>query len=74
MAFYTIINQDFEKKKQTLDRLMPHVLHDKVLKGFDKGLMCGMILIDFQKAFDMTEHNILLNRMRAINFSNHTTD
>ena len=53
---------------------MPHVLHDKVLKGFDKGLMCGMILIDFQKAFDMTEHNILLNRMRAINFSNHTTD
>ena len=25
-------------------------LHDKILKGFDKGLMTGMILIDLQKA------------------------
>ena len=34
-------------------------LHDKILKGFDKGLMTGMILIDLQKAFDAIDHDIL---------------
>ena len=47
-------------------------LHDKVLKGFDKGLMTGMILIDLQKAFDTTDHDILLKKLTAIGFSNHT--
>ena len=35
-------------------------LHDKILKGFNKGLMTGMILIDLQKAFDTIDHDILL--------------
>ena len=47
-------------------------LHDKILKGFDKGLMTGMILIDLQRAFDMIDHDILLKKLSAIGFSNHT--
>ena len=27
-------------------------LHDKITKGFDSGLLTGMVLIDLQKAFD----------------------
>ena len=47
-------------------------LHDKILKSFDKGLMTGMILVDLQKAFDTIDHDILLKKLSAIGFSNHT--
>ena len=45
-------------------------LHDKILKSLDKGLMTGMILIDLQKAFDTIDHDILLQKLSAIGFSN----
>ena len=48
------------------------LFHDKVLNGFDKGLMTGMILVDLQKAFDTIDHDILLKKLSAIGFSNHT--
>ena len=47
-------------------------LHDKILKGFDKGLMTGMILVDLQKTFDAIDHDILLKKLTTIGFSNHT--
>ena len=47
-------------------------LHDKILKGFDKGLMTGMILIVIQIAFDTIDHDIPLKKLSAIGFSNHT--
>ena len=48
-------------------------LTDKVLKGFDKGLLTGMILINLQKAFDTTDHEILLHKPKAIRFSERTS-
>ena len=42
---------------------------DKILKGFDKGLLTGMILIDLQKAFDRTNHEILFKKLKAMGFS-----
>ena len=35
-------------------------LTNKILTGFDSGLLTGMILIDLQKAFDTINHYILL--------------
>ena len=47
-------------------------LNDKILKGFDSGLLTGMILIDLQKAFDTIDHDILFTKMKYLGFSNHT--
>ena len=47
----------------------PAYLTDKILTGFDSGLLTGMILIDLQKAFDTINHNILLREMSTLRFS-----
>ena len=47
-------------------------LQDKVAKGFDSGLLTGMILIDLQKAFDTIDHKILIEKMKCMGFSNVT--
>ena len=41
-------------------------LTDKISKGFDSGLLTGMILIDLQKAFNTIDRNILLLRMPSL--------
>ena len=50
----------------------PSFLNEKVLKGFDDGLMTGKVLIDLQKAFDAINHDILLKKLSIIGFSDHT--
>ena len=47
-------------------------LRDNVLERFDEGLLTGMILIDLQKAFDTIDHEILLQKLKAIKFSEST--
>ena len=37
-------------------------LHDKITKGFDSGLLTGMVLIDLRKTFDTVDHNILIKK------------
>ena len=44
-------------------------LPDKILKGFDEGLLTGMVLVDLQKAFDTINHEVLLQKLKAIRFS-----
>ena len=60
-------------KKHSTDFCLSY-LNDKILKGFDKGLMTGMILIDLQKAFDTIDHDVLLQKLYAIGFSKHTVN
>ena len=40
----------------------------KILKGLDEGLLTGMILIDFQKAFGTINHEILFKKLKAMGF------
>ena len=47
-------------------------LNDKILKGFDDGLVTGMILVDLQKAFDTINHDILVKKLSIIGFTDHT--
>ena len=47
-------------------------LNDKILKGFDDGLVISMILINLQKAFDAINHDILFKEINIIGFSDHT--
>lgn len=42
---------------------------DKILKGFDKDLLTGMILIGLQKVFDTINHKVLLQKLKEIRFS-----
>ena len=49
-------------------------LNDKVLQGFDQGLMTDMTLNDLQKAFDTIDHDILLQKLYANGFSKHSVN
>ncbi len=44
-------------------------LSDRVIQGFNNGLMTGMVLIDLQKAFDTIDHKIFLEKLVYIGFS-----
>ena len=65
--YYTIINLVFTKIIPLTS--VSHILNDKILKGLDQVLITGMILIDLQKTFDTTNHDILLQKLYAIGFS-----
>ena len=45
---------------------------DKTLKGFDEGLLTGIILINLQKAFGIIDHEIFLQKLKAIRLSKET--
>ena len=42
-------------------------LTDKVLKGFDEGLLTGMILIDLQKAFGTIDMRFCCRNLKQLN-------
>ena len=65
---FCIIFQPGFRPNHSTNLCLAH-LTDKILKGFDEGLLTGMILIDFQKAFDTINHEVLLQKLKAIRFS-----
>ena len=68
-TYYITINQVFEV---IIRHIYWSFLADNVLKGTEKGLLNGMILINLQKAFDTIDHEILLQKFEAIRFSEST--
>ena len=65
-TLYTNFNQGFEK---IILLLLSVLFKYKIYKGFDSGLLTGVILIDPQKAFDIIDHNVLLLKMPSLGFS-----
>ena len=49
-------------------------LNDKILKGFDKGMMTGMTLTDLQNVFYTIDHDLLLQKLYVIGFSKHAVN
>ena len=45
-------------------------LIDETSNGVDSSLQTGMILIDLQKLFETIDHNVLLQKMASLKFSN----
>ena len=66
----TFLNSENLIYKRSSDFCLSY-LNSKILKGFDKGMMTGMIVIDLQKAFDTIDHDVLLQKLYAIGFSKH---
>ena len=54
----------FRRKNSTDLRLS--YWNDRILKDFDNGLLTGMILMYIQKTLDITGHNKLLEKLKAI--------
>ena len=49
-------------------------LNEKILEGFDKGLMTSMILIDLQKALDTIDNYIVVQKIAWIGFPKHSAN
>ena len=62
------INQSGFRPKHLTESCLTR-LSDRILEGCDSGFHTGMILIDLQKAFDTINHDILLEKLSLMNFS-----
>ena len=51
----------FRKNRSTIQAVINHL--DYVYEGLDKGNIVMSIFIDFSKAFDCLDHNILLKKL-----------
>ena len=49
------------------DTCLTH-LTDQIRFRMDRGFYTGRVMIDFQKAFDTVDHDILLQKLKALGF------
>ena len=45
---------------------------DSWLNAIDRGEMIGVVLVDFKKAFDLVDHDILLTKLKSYGINNET--
>ena len=75
LAQYNILYkyQSVFRTKDPTDLFLSY-LNDKIFKSFDNGIFTDIILIDLQKALDTIDHNILLEKLKAIGFCDDTVN
>ena len=61
------------RKKHSTDFCLSY-LNNKILEGFDKGMLTSLILIHLQKVFDAIDHDVQLQKLYAIGFLKHTSN
>ena len=66
IRYFTDFNQDF-----FTDSCLSY-LNNKITTDFESVLHTGMVLIDLQKALEMINHEILINKMEFLGFSKDT--
>ena len=47
-------------------------LVDELLFGLDNNHVCGMVLVDYRKAFDMVDHKLLLRKLEPVSYTHLT--
>ena len=57
-----------QASKQTIQDFRLVQLIDFVLRDMDKQMNTGMILVDLQKAFDPSDHDALLEKIKYFGF------
>ena len=57
-----------QASKQTIQDFRLAQLIDFVLSDMDKQMNTGMILVDLQKAFDPSDHDVLLEKIKYFGF------
>ena len=67
MKFCTYIN--LASGHSTLLTALLHLV-DGIKNNIENNMYTGMVLIDLQKAFDTVNHNILLNKLKAVGLDN----
>ena len=70
-TFYIKTKQSVSRPIHSIESCLTH-FGDRILEGCETGCHTGMIIIDLQKAFDMLDHELLLEKLDLINFSSET--
>ena len=61
------------RKNHSCETALVHIF-DKWLKAVNDGFIVGVVMVDFKKAFDLVDHNVLLQKLALYKCSKRTLD